>query len=168
MKIKYTDEKQNWISITNDDDSVTTSCYPPVVTFAKDKVERFLADGGTIESAFTRDDLYTLRYTEVTEKTSTLIDAPGYVFRSVPFHTDIVAQMNFSGLFAVRAGLTYPYTVWDGDGSIELADEADLTAFCMGVMAHIETARRTGKAVRDSLKSMTLEELLAFVDPRGQ
>ena len=83
------------------------------------------------------------------------------------FHADLVAQMNFSGLFAVRAGLTYPYAVWDGDGSVELTDEADLTAFCMGLMAHIETVRRTGKVVRDSLKDMNYQGLLDFADPRG-
>ena len=156
------------ISSTGVWDSEHGIWFDPVHAELWAEYQQWLAiPGNTPDPAFSRDDLYGQRYSEVTDRTSALIDAPGYVFRSVPFHTDIVAQMNFSGLFAVRSGLQYPYEVWDGRGSVSLADEQDLTQFCMGVMAHIESVRRTGKVVRDSLENMSYEELLNFVDPRG-
>lgn len=128
---------------------------------------QWLAQGNTPDPAFSWDELYAQRYQQVTDKTSQLIDAPGYVYNSVPFHTDMVAQLNFTALFQVRAGLSYPYVVWDGDGSVSFDDEQSLVEFCMGLMAHVETIRRTGKSIRDSLKDMTYEQLVAFVDPRS-
>ena len=85
----------------------------------------------------------------------------------MPFHTDITAQLNFTALFQVRSGLEYPYVVWDGDGSVVFDNEADLMDFCMGLLRHVETIRRTGKAIRDSLKDMTYQQLVDFTDPRS-
>jgi hypothetical protein len=162
--------KDNRVMATHSDDqSVTLVMYPGATSILSVPADtRVDFDTGSYSLPdMGWDRAHAWRYGEVTDKTSEIIDGPGYIYRSVPFHTDMVAQMNFSGLFAVRSGLSYPYTVWDGDGSVELADEQDLTAFCMGVMAHIETVRRQGKAVRDSLKDMTLEQLLNFTDPRS-
>ena len=127
----------------------------------------WIAEGNIPDPFQTRDELHAQRYAEVTNKTSALIDAPGYVYETVPFHTDITAQLNFTALFQVRSGLEYPYVVWDGDGSVVFDNEADLMDFCMGLLRHVETIRRTGKAIRDSLKDMTYQQLVDFTDPRS-
>lgn len=166
MNIKFTDEKKNWITFTMDDGGRGSSCYPPELGSTIEMVKDFLAAGGVIEDAYIKEELYARRYQEVTDKTSRIIDGSGFVYGGVAFHTDMVAQMNFSGLFAVRAGLLYTYTVWDGEGSVGITGPEEMERFCMGFMAYIEAVRKEGKTIRDSLKNLDLQQLIDFVDTR--
>ena len=101
-------------------------------------------------------------------RTIELIDY-GIEYKGVRFWTDQIAQQNYTGLYVKRDSplITYPYTVWDGTGSVSISGSDEMDLFCSNVMAHVQTQRVYGKQLRDSLNEMTAEEVGQFEDPRG-
>jgi hypothetical protein len=118
-----------------------------------------------LEGLDTLESALQTRYNEVTAKTEELITA-GIEYQNVVFHCDLIAQQNFTVLFMQKNELSYPYEIWDGNNSVQIQDADEMSDFCLQVMAFVEASRQNGKVLRDSLASMTLEELRNFSDSR--
>lgn len=103
--------------------------------------------------------------TNINKKTEDLIDN-GFEYQGINFRTDQIAQQNFTGLFNVKEMLSYPYTIWDGDESLDVPSEAELANFCITVLQFVESKRQEGKALRDNLSSLSEINLINYVDPR--
>jgi hypothetical protein len=145
------------------------AAFPSVVDTVRKKLCR---EPDSMENALleingldTWENAYQTRYNEVTSRTEELINA-GTTYNGVLFHCDIIAQQNFTALYIKRNTLSYPYTVWDGNNSVHIQDAAEMEAFYNAGMSFVESKRIEGKVLRDSLSSMTLQELRDFSDTR--
>jgi hypothetical protein len=118
-----------------------------------------------LEGLDTLENALQTRYNEVTARTEELIDA-GIEYQNVVFHCDLIAQQNFTVLFMQKNELSYPYEIWDGNNSVQIQNADEMSDFCLQIMAFVESIRHNGKVLRDSLASMTLEELRSFSDSR--
>ena len=107
------------------------------------------------------------QYDNINKNTEDLITS-GIVYQGVRFWTDDKAQQNYTALYVKRNDpeVQYPYTIWDGTGSVSLSDSSQMEDFCDKVMEHVQTQRVTGKQIRSTLETLTEVELLNFVDPR--
>lgn len=106
-------------------------------------------------------------YEDINSKTEELINN-GIEYKGTRFWCDQTAQQNYTGLWLKRdSEVTYPYTIWDGTGSVQITGSDEMDVFCTNLMKHVETQRVTGKTIRDTVSGNTAVELLNFVDPRG-
>lgn len=115
-----------------------------------------------------QDLLEAKQWTNVNTKTEELINY-GIEYEGVRFWTNQEAQQNYTGLYLKRDSdlVEYPYTIWDGTGSIEITGAAHMDTFCSLIMTHVQTQRVTGKTIRESLSGLTSLELVNYVDPRS-
>ncbi len=107
-------------------------------------------------------------YDNINSRTAELIDY-GIVYKDVRFWCNQEAQQNYTGLYVKKdsALVTYPYTVWDGTGSVSISASDEMDLFCSNVMTHVQTQRVYGRMLRDSLSGLTEVELINYEDPRG-
>ena len=91
----------------------------------------------------------------------------GFVEYDVRWYLTAEVQINFIGLESNIDSLTFPYTMWAGDLSCEITKE-QLQALCTDIMAFKTACLTSGKTLRDSLSSLSDEELVAFVDSRTE
>jgi hypothetical protein len=70
-------------------------------------------------------------------------------------------QRNFTNLdrMANKGLLTYPYTIWCGEESVELANAQAVEDFYLMGVSFITQKLNEGKTVRASFRTMTLEQL---------
>lgn len=134
---------------------------------------KWLGEGNTPEFAESIDELYNRLYSEVTNKTSSIINRNGFVYENINFYTDAVSQQNFTALLIMKNNLTYPYQIWDGNSSVIIENSSKLEIFCGLVFQYIESKRSEGKTIRDSLIRLENEDDIAyrnrlenFIDPR--
>jgi len=115
-----------------------------------------------------QDLLEAIQWTNVNTKTEELINY-GIEYEGVRFWTNQEAQQNYTGLYIKKDSplVTYPYTIWDGTGSVEITGSNQMDEFCSLVMIHVQTERVTGKTIRESLSGLTSLELVNYVDPRS-
>jgi len=108
------------------------------------------------------------QWDRINVKTEELINY-GIVYKGVRFWTDQNAQQNYTGLYIKKDSplVQYPYTIWDGTGSVSITGADQMDEFCSLVMIHVETQRVMGKTIRESLSGLTELELVNFVDPRS-
>lgn len=127
------------------------------------------AQGDSIIAGFSETEwLRDKRYAEVSAKTGLLIENGFFTFKGVAFQTDAINQANFQTLtIGILAGqLTYPYTIWNGNAITTLDSAEEASSFTKGFFEYIANVRYTGKVLRDTLQSMSLEELTNFKDER--
>lgn len=139
------------------------------IDYKDEATEEQRAQGDALIASYTETEyLRNRRYAEVSAKTGLLIENGFFTFKGVAFQTDAVNQANFQTLtIGILAGqLTYPYTIWNGNYSTTLDSAEEASVFTKGFFECIATVRYTGKVLRDSLQSMTLEELTNFKDER--
>ena len=74
-------------------------------------------------------------------------------------------QRNFTNLdrMANKGLLTYPYAIWCGEESVELADEQAVEDFYLMGVSFITQKLNEGKTVRASFRTMTKSELEQWI-----
>lgn len=120
------------------------------------------------DPAYSLAELKKKRYNEINTKTDLLIANGYYTYGGVNFSTDLINQNNFMalGLNNIIGTIIYPYSIWNGYHTIELQNSTELLNFLQGFSSAVETIRRNGKTLRDTLINMTYEELENFQDTR--
>jgi len=88
----------------------------------------------------------------------------------VVFRMTAENQLNFTNLdrMANKGLLTYPYAIWCGEESVELADEQAVEDFYLMGVSFITQKLNEGKTVRASFRTMTLEELTSWIANNSQ
>jgi len=144
-----------------------------VTDYINDELELYCEAAGTetniTELSGVKSLLVDKQWANVTSKTEELINY-GFEYEGVRFWTNQEAQQNYTGLYIMKdsALVTYPYTIWDGTGYVDIQNVEQMEEFCSLVMEHVETARVTGKIIRETLSGMSELELVNFVDPRTE
>ncbi len=97
--------------------------------------------------------------------TSKLINE-GFLYAGIVFPQDLEGQLNFSELqrLAVAGHIDYPYEVWNGQESTELADAAEVEVFYLSGIAHKSGLMNAGRATRIANRNLSLAALQSYVD----
>lgn len=120
------------------------------------------------------DRLYQAKYDMVTSNTSALIesgyfdykDQAGEVLISVSTDTINQGRFNAKAFMCSLGQLSFPFIIWDGNDDYSFATAEEFMSFCGVYGAYIESIARTGKLLRDTLLTMSDEELIGFYDDR--
>lgn len=103
---------------------------------------------------------------KIDARTDVLI-ANGFKYGSVIFKLDIEHQMTYKGAYDLRQFITYPYRLKGiGSNYIDISNEQEFTQFIISGFSYLQNTIKTGWDLKDSLDSMTYEELLKWCDPR--
>ena len=152
------------------------SSFPSVADTTTKKITvnpATMAEALTILNGLDEASIKETRRDQIDAKTDTLIEAGvTHVIDtvSIVFTLSIEDQTNINGMYVNRTSLTYPVTVKgkvagvDTYGQLDNADE--VTAFYQACFASVQTKLAAGWTLKDSLNSMTYQQLLDFVDPR--
>tara|TARA_R110001606_G_scaffold282248_1_gene430893 strand:- start:830 stop:1360 length:531 start_codon:yes stop_codon:yes gene_type:complete len=113
----------------------------------------------------TFDELIVVADQMTNANTSKLINE-GFLYSGIVFPLDIEGQINFSELqrLAVAGHIDYPYEVWNGQESTELADASEVEVFYLSGIAHKEGIMNAGRATRISNRNLSLAALQSYVD----
>ena len=116
----------------------------------------------------TTNELRDTLFKSVTATTAILIENGSFTYNGVSFSTCAKNRGNFSSLAVMNLyGLvTFPTEVFDGDNTISLASAEELVTFLGGFCAVVAELELIGKTIRDTLATMTQEELESFRDSR--
>ncbi len=99
---------------------------------------------------------YNRNYAAFNARTSA-IEAAGFDYQGKRFHADAVGIANIQSLMIASGALAYPYTIYDGDATWELASAADVQTLGAAVFAFVGGVRASAKPLRDALKQQAGE-----------
>jgi len=108
---------------------------------------------------------------DINLKTSGII-VNTFSWKDIPAFMDLEFQFNMSQLFINKDMLTYPYEMKlsdDEDGCgryINVVDADELATLYFTIFNHVATTLASGRALKDTLKTMNRTELEEFKDLR--
>ena len=88
----------------------------------------------------------------------------GVEYENVRFYLTAENQRNYAELDRNRNDLTYPVTVWCGDGELQLANADEVHAFYRFGYHHISIKLEEGRAAKAAARIKTTAELIEILN----
>jgi hypothetical protein len=148
----------------------------PCVSYLKTDIDKWIADGGTIQEFYTLDTAKTEKITAIDAKTRQLI-AQGFTFNNKTFSLSEPAQINWLGMQGFKASLTFPFKVSTiAEEGYELSNLSEFEQFVGTAFSTVNQRKSSGVALREQIMAIyndsnlsteeKIDQITTFVDNR--